>query len=85
MSIGYRFRPTDEELVKCYMECKLVGNDSIVNNITEVDLDTIPPWKLPGTIILYLSMPKYCLLFFFIMMHYKVDRYLFLILVFLGC
>lgn len=60
MPIGYRFRPTDEELVKFYLEHKLVGNDSIVNNITEVDLDIIPPWKLPCIIILYLfiSMPK---------------------------
>ncbi|PNX59517.1 NAC domain-containing protein [Trifolium pratense] len=48
MPIGYRFHPTEEELVGHYLEHKLAGNDSIVSNITEVNLNSIEPWELPG-------------------------------------
>ncbi|XP_045791690.1 protein CUP-SHAPED COTYLEDON 1-like [Trifolium pratense] len=47
MPIGYRFHPTEEELVGHYLEHKLAGNDSIVSNITEVNLNSIEPWELP--------------------------------------
>lgn len=49
VSVGFRFRPTDEELVNYYLRNKLLGNDSIVNNvIAEVDVFKFVPWDLPG-------------------------------------
>jgi hypothetical protein len=56
MQIGYRFRPTEEELLSHYLKHKLVGNDSMVSNITEINLNNIEPWELSGIIILlYIS------------------------------
>jgi hypothetical protein len=47
--VGFRFRPTDEELVNHYLKNKLLDNDSIVNNvIPEVDVCKYEPWELPG-------------------------------------
>lgn len=51
MPIGYRFRPTDEELVSHYLNHKLLGNDAIVTNvIADVDFLGSAPWDLPGII-----------------------------------
>lgn len=48
--VGFRFRPTDEELVNHYLKNKLLGNDSILHNvIAEVDVCKFEPWDLPGT------------------------------------
>jgi hypothetical protein len=54
MQIGYRFRPTEEELLSHYLKHKLVGNDSMVSNITEIHLNNIEPWELPAGIIIVL-------------------------------
>jgi len=51
MPIGYRFRPTDQELVSHYLNHKLLGDDSIVNSIiAHVHLLNYAPWDLPGKI-----------------------------------
>lgn len=51
MPIGYRFHPTDEELVGHYLKLKLLGHDSSVHNmIAEVDVCKFEPWELRGTI-----------------------------------
>jgi hypothetical protein len=50
LPVGFRFRPTDEELISHYLKNKLLGNDSFVNNvIAEVDVCKFEPWELPGT------------------------------------
>ena len=47
--VGLRFCPTDEELVKHYLKNKILGNDSIANNvIAEVDVCKYEPWDLLG-------------------------------------
>ncbi|WJX92383.1 hypothetical protein P8452_74031 [Trifolium repens] len=47
LPVGFRFRPTDEELVNHYLKNKLLGNDYIVNNvIAEVDFCKFEPWEL---------------------------------------
>ncbi|KAK7275464.1 hypothetical protein RIF29_16581 [Crotalaria pallida] len=47
--VGYRFHPTDEELVDHYLKHKLLGHDSMVHNIiAEVDLCKFEPSDLPG-------------------------------------
>ncbi|KAK2406696.1 NAC domain-containing protein [Trifolium repens] len=47
--VGFRFRPTDEELVNHYLKSKLLGNDDIAKGvIAEIDLCKFEPWDLPA-------------------------------------
>lgn len=49
LPVGFRFRPTDQELVNYYLRNKLLGNEEFVNNvIAEVDVFKFKPWDLPG-------------------------------------
>ena len=45
---GFRFHPTDEELVKFYL-CRRCASEPItVPVIAEIDLYKFNPWELPG-------------------------------------
>ncbi|KAK2998241.1 hypothetical protein RJ639_023920 [Escallonia herrerae] len=44
---GFRFCPTDEELISYYLKNKLDGCDKSVQVIPEVDLCRYEPWDLP--------------------------------------
>ena len=46
--MGFRFAPTDEELIDNYLKPKILGMDSKVENIPEVDICKWDPWELPG-------------------------------------
>lgn len=46
---GFRFHPTDEELVAYYLERKITGRSIELEIIPEVDLYKCEPWDLPGT------------------------------------
>ncbi|XP_055808478.1 NAC transcription factor 32-like [Solanum dulcamara] len=48
---GFRFHPTDEELVVHYLKKKLAGAPIPVDIIAEVDLYKFDPWELPGKAI----------------------------------
>lgn len=48
LPIGFRFRPTDEELVNYYLKRKLLGDDFSVQAIPEIDLCKVEPWDVPG-------------------------------------
>lgn len=48
---GFRFHPTDEELVAYYLDRKITGHTIELEIIPEVDLYKCEPWDLPGTYI----------------------------------
>ena len=45
---GFRFHPTDEELVSYYLKRKVLGRPLKVDAIAEVDLYRLEPWDLPS-------------------------------------
>lgn len=45
---GFRFHPTDEELVNYYLKRKLNGQEIELDIIPEVDLYKCEPWELAG-------------------------------------
>ena len=50
---GFRFHPTDEELITCYLINKISDSSFTARAITDVDLNKCEPWELPG---FYLSI-----------------------------
>ncbi|XP_022938604.1 NAC domain-containing protein 96-like [Cucurbita moschata] len=49
---GFRFHPTDEELVAYYLKRKINGREIKLEVIPEVDLYKCEPWDLPGKSLL---------------------------------
>ena len=45
---GFRFHPTDEELVSYYLTKKVTNSSFAVHTIAEVGLNKCEPWDLPG-------------------------------------
>lgn len=46
---GFRFHPTDEELITFYLASKVFKGTFCGVEIAEVDLNRCEPWELPGT------------------------------------
>ncbi|KAK6120030.1 hypothetical protein DH2020_046231 [Rehmannia glutinosa] len=44
---GFRFYPSDEELVCHYLYKKITNEQVITDNLVEIDLHTCEPWQLP--------------------------------------
>jgi hypothetical protein len=49
---GFRFHPTDEELVMHYLCRKCASQSIAVPIIAEIDLYKFDPWELPGNFFL---------------------------------
>ncbi|KAJ3693997.1 hypothetical protein LUZ60_009477 [Juncus effusus] len=63
LPLGFRFRPTDEELVNHYLKRKIAGTGSPdVDVIPEVDMSKCEPWDLPDKSLIKSDDPEW---FFF--------------------
>lgn len=48
---GFRFHPTDEELIIYYLTQKLSSSSNpLINIIADVNIYKFDPWELPGTL-----------------------------------
>lgn len=55
---GFRFHPTEEELVEFYLRRKVEGKRFNVELITFLDLYRYDPWELPGN-YQYIYLPLF--------------------------
>lgn len=55
MPPGFRFHPTDEELITHYLSKKVVNNNFSAKAIGEVDMNRIEPWDLPSEFVFLAS------------------------------
>lgn len=52
---GFRFYPTEEELVSFYLQKQLQGQSHHINRVIPViDINGVEPWNLPSKLILYI-------------------------------
>ena len=61
---GFRFHPTEEELIEFYLRRKVEGKRFNVELITSLDLYRYDPWELPGTHVQFTAIKSPCYLMF---------------------
>lgn len=54
---GFRFHPTDEELLHYYLKKKVSFQKFDMEVIREVDLNKMEPWELQGKVLLISLAP----------------------------
>lgn len=50
---GFRFHPTDEELVGFYLNRKIQQKPPSIELIRQLDIYKYDPWDLPGKLLLF--------------------------------
>lgn len=58
---GFRFHPTDEEIITHYLTEKVINSNFCASAVGEADFNKSEPWDLPSKF----SCFYFCLLFFF--------------------
>ncbi|XP_020411930.1 NAC domain-containing protein 83 isoform X3 [Prunus persica] len=72
MPLGFRFHPTEEELVDYYLKNKRQDRDFNVNHIPEIDICKYDPWEIPGLMFTEQDSPYHDMeWFFFSLRDYK--------------
>lgn len=56
---GFRFHPTDEELVDFYLRRKVEKRPISIELIKHIDIYKYDPWDLPSTCLLYFTSNYY--------------------------
>ena len=56
---GFRFHPTDEELITHYLSKKVLDSNFSATAIGEVDMNKIEPWDLPSEELLFYGIICY--------------------------
>lgn len=56
---GFRFHPTDEELITYYLSHKVSDITFTSKAIVDVDLNKCEPWDLPGNIAFESFLSKF--------------------------
>lgn len=67
---GFRFHPTDEEIITHYLSPKVLNNSYTTRAIGEVDLNKCEPWDLPSKLL--------C-------MYNYIYRYIYIYILILSC
>lgn len=72
---GFRFHPTDEELITHYLTMKISDASFTSKAVAVVDLNKSEPWDLPGYFCSYLSFLKTIPFFvLYILFDYRFPR-----------
>ena len=48
---GFRFHPTEEELLNYYLRKKVASQEIDLDVIRDVDLNKLEPWDIQGTLL----------------------------------
>lgn len=79
---GFRFHPTDEELITYYLINKISDSSFTGRAVTDVDLNKCEPWELPGTYIVVKTLIIFCLIKIYLFMQVQLQTFISLILSF---
>lgn len=60
---GFRFYPSDEELVLHYLYKKITNEEVLKGTLMEIDLHTCEPWQLPGIYIIIIIISALTILY----------------------
>jgi hypothetical protein len=74
---GFRFQPTDQEIIVCYLRNKIAAAAAAVTSIiADVDIYKFDPWDLPGQCVVLDLARLYsisCTLHIYALMHRPIN------------